>query len=149
MKGQSSVLDAIIFMIIISGAVTMLIYVSGLYASSTQQQLLSTYSYEYAGNALVALHYADDDTGAPFWANLAQKRGNPSALQEYLLRNCTSVLSNVSESSPAGENFLCVEGTCFNLSSLEYSDASCSPGRQSYSYETFIEGDRVSLVLCY
>lgn len=115
MKGQAAIMDAFIFMLICSGAATLLLFVSSLYASSTNGQILTIYNYEYAGNALIALHYAKDSDGRWFWNELKTKLigGDPAVITNYFEGGPASyVWKNIIESSPAGPDstFLCFEG---------------------------------------
>ena len=107
-------MDALIFMLISSSAATLLIFVSGIYASSTNSQITTIYNYEYGGNALIALHYAKDTDGRWFWNELKKKvQGNDVyAVETYLNGAAKPIWSNITDSSPAGgENtFLCFEG---------------------------------------
>ncbi len=167
-KGQSGVMDAMMFMIITSGAVGMLLFVSGLYAESTNQQVLSSYSYEYAGNALVALHYARDDKGDWFWRKLAEKYDSehPDELEEYLEGDAGNVVEKVRLSSPSPQTYLCVldssvnplKAMCYSMTpddvgvlQTDYDNPNpCGPGMQSYSYAVPLDGVKsVSVILCY
>jgi len=106
-------MDALIFMMIASGAATLLLFVSGLYASSTNGQIMTIYNYEYGGNALIAIHYAKDSEGKWFWNELKAKLSESSPESEvsgYLSGEAKSVWSNITYSSPTGNTFLCFEG---------------------------------------
>ena len=114
MKGQAAVMDALIFMLIASGAATLLLFVSGLYSSSTNNQMTTIYNYEYGGNALIALHYAKDIQGKWFWNELKNKLNEDYAdgiVLSYLQGDASGIWAKVIESSPAGKNtFLCFSG---------------------------------------
>lgn len=112
-------MDAFIFMLICSGAATLLLFISSLYASSTNGQILTIYNYEYAGNALIALHYAKDTDGKWFWNELKVKlRGNDAdtSIAQYFDAAgggaAADIWRNITESSPAGPDstFLCFDG---------------------------------------
>ena len=111
-------MDAFIFMLICSGAATLLLFVSSLYASSTNGQILTIYNYEYAGNALIALHYAKDSDGRWFWNELKAKLlgdDRDTAVIQYFDATtgpAAAMWRNITESSPAGPDstFLCFEG---------------------------------------
>ena len=173
MRGQSGVMDALIFMIIVTGASAMLVYVSGTYAGTTNQQVLASYSYEYAGNALVALRYAKDSDGNLFWDRVGSKfdTTKPDDLDGYMTGPGKTVLVKVRESSPAPETFFCVypssdglrdfNSMCYNVSTggrIAFDSSKpvwpCPLGSQSYSYDTImgISGSGQldsALVLCY
>ena len=111
-------MDALIFMMIASGAATLLLFVSGLYASSTNGQIMTIYNYEYGGNALIAIHYAKDSDGKWFWNELKNKLLGQSAeseVKDYLSSSggAADIWSKVLESSPAQTTLLCFEGASF------------------------------------
>ena len=88
-KGQAAVTDALIFMMICSGAASLLAYVAGLYGTSTNEQMLTIYNYEFAGTALVSLHYAEDDDGHRFMVKVKEKlakvtASDPTPITDYL-----------------------------------------------------------------
>ena len=113
MKGQAAVMDGLIFMLIASGAATLLLFTSSLYATSTNSQIVSIYNQEYGGNALVALHYAKDYKGGWFWNELRGRldAGASQTDLSYYLSDASQakqVFENLTYSSPAGENtYLC------------------------------------------
>ncbi len=121
MKGQGAVLDALLFMVIASGAATLMIFVSGLYASSTNDQIMTIYNYEYAGNALIALHYAKDSQDNWFWSELKDKLASDTPKEDveaYLgpEGNAESIWMTLNSSSPAGgKTFLCFDREGINL----------------------------------
>ena len=113
MKGQAAIMDALIFMLIASGAATLLLFVSSMYSSSTNDQIMTIYNYEYAGNALIALHYAKDSEDRWFWNELKAKllTGDYQELADYFEGDAEMVWKNITHSSPAGGNtFMCFEG---------------------------------------
>ena len=134
MRGQGAILDALLFMVIASGAATLMIFVSGLYASSTNGQLMTIYNYEYAGNALIALHYAKDDQANWFWIQLRDKLASDTPrddIDSYLSQGggANSVWTKLTSSSPAGKNtYLCFEGSA--IDTLPDQDIPCygTPG---------------------
>lgn len=154
-------MDGLILVLVISGAVTMLVLVSGMYAASTRNQVLGSYSYEYAGNALVALHYARDSDGNWFWLQLEEKResSDPSGDTEDYLKANLDLIEKISASSPAGTNLLCFSSSgsfsdCYNLNNNGESlsplpDPVCGPGSNAYSYTSFIGDEKISFILCY
>jgi hypothetical protein len=112
-KGQAAIMDALIFMLIASGAATLLLFVSSVYSSSTNDQIMTIYNYEYAGNALIALHYAKDSENRWFWNELKAKllTGDYQELEDYFSGDAKMVWKNITNSSPAGENtFICFTG---------------------------------------
>ncbi|MBS3060066.1 MAG: hypothetical protein J4432_01005 [DPANN group archaeon] len=62
-KGQAAMMDALIFMLIASGAATLLIFAAGLVGSSTNEQLITIYNLQYANVALVAFFHGQDTNG--------------------------------------------------------------------------------------
>ena len=112
MKGQAAIMDALIFMLIASSAATLLLFVTTLYSSSTNDQIMTIYNYEYAGNALIALHYAKDTEGRWFWNELKAKlEYSPDDVEDYLDGDASAIWGKVVESSPAGQGtFMCFEG---------------------------------------
>jgi hypothetical protein len=113
MKGQAAVMDGLIFMLIASGAATLLLFVSGLYASSTNGQIASIYNSEYLGNALIALHYAKDTDGKWFWNELRTKleTKDKATIEAYFNSAANQIWENITYSSPAGDRtFLCFDG---------------------------------------
>lgn len=117
MKGQAAIMDALIFMLIAAGASTLLLFVSSLYASSSNVQIMAMYNYEYGGNALIALHYAKDDKGRWFWneiKNLVEKYDS-KGIDDYLNGHAEMVWKNVTYSSPAGDRtYLCFKSSSFS-----------------------------------
>jgi len=112
MKGQAAIMDALIFMLLASGAATLLFFASSLYASSTNSQLTSIYNNEYANNAMIALHYAQDTRGMWFWNEIRGIADTQDAVETYLNGYAREVWTNITSSSPAGERtFLCFEGS--------------------------------------
>jgi len=113
MRGQAAIMDALIFMLVASGAATLLLFVAGIYSSSTTTQINTIYNYEYGGNALIALHYAKDEQGKWFWNELEKKltTTNQADIEAYLDGDARFVWQNITASSPAGQNTkLCFEG---------------------------------------
>jgi hypothetical protein len=122
MKGQAAIMDALIFMMIVSGAASLLLFVSGLFATSTNNQLITIYNYEYGTNALIAMHYAKDMDGNWFWNELRHKLIMRESIKTYLDGKALSVYQNLTYSSPAGANtFLCFNGAPTGL------DGDCYP----------------------
>jgi len=126
MKGQAAIMDALIFMLIASGAATLLLFVTGLYASSTNGQIATIYNYEYAGNALIALHYAQDSQGRWFWNELkgmVEGSDSQNEINDYFTGYAKQVWENITSSSPAGQNtFLCFDGLlskCYPFDKVE------------------------------
>ncbi len=121
MRGQGAILDALLFMVIASGAATLMIFVSGLYATSTNDQIMTIYNYEYAGNALIALHYAKDSQGNWFWNELKDKLASETPgedIEGYLGPggDAESIWATLKSSSPAGDKtFLCFVGEGIDL----------------------------------
>ena len=117
-KGQAAIMDAFFFLMICTSAATLMIYTAGLYGSNTSRQMAMVYNFEYASNALVALHYAQDGTGAFFWDRLgdedmlADTAGSPKAnLQSYLRGNALDIWIIFIESSPSSRTALLFKGT--------------------------------------
>ena len=105
-------MDALIFMLLTSGAATLLFFASSLYATSTNGQLTSIYNNEYANNAVIALHYAQDTRGMWFWNEIRRIADERINVESYLNSEATQVWTNITSSSPAGERtFLCFEGS--------------------------------------
>ncbi len=111
MKGQAAIMDALFFMTICAGAATMMFFTSGLYGSSTNQQIITIYNYEYGGTALVAMHYAKDLSGNWFWTELKNKLNDPNEVKVYLEDEAATVWANVTYSSPSKYVYLCFYGT--------------------------------------
>ncbi len=87
MKGQSAVMDGIFFMLVCGAAATLLFYTAGLSGSNTSRQIATIYNYEYAGTALVTLHYAQDADNNWFWNELKLKLADSDpegSIQEYV-----------------------------------------------------------------
>jgi len=112
MRGQAAIMDALIFMLIASGASALLLFAAGIYSSSTNTQINTIYNYEYAGNALIALHYAKDEKGNWFWNELEKKllSTDQTVIKAYMDGDAHLIWQNVTASSPAGETRLCFEG---------------------------------------
>jgi len=113
MKGQAAIMDALIFMLVASGAATLLLFVAGIYSSSTSTQINTIYNYEYGGNALIALHYAKDEQGRWFWNELEGKltAASQADVEAYMNGDARFIWQNITSSSPAGQNTtLCFEG---------------------------------------
>lgn len=115
MKGQAAIIDALFFMLICAGASTLLFYTSGLYGASTNRQVITIYNYEYAGTALVSLHYAKDTADDWFWSELKDKLGesNSETLvstyfgSQYARGRAYHIWEALKGSSPSGDMFLC------------------------------------------
>ena len=75
-KGQAAITDALIFMLIASAAASLLLYVSGLYGSSTTKQVYFAYSNQFVKDSLVTLHYLDDSSGNRFWLEMRRQMDN-------------------------------------------------------------------------
>lgn len=117
MRGQAAIMDALIFMLVASGAATLLLFVAGIYSSSTNTQITTIYNYEYGGNALIALHYAKDEQGKWFWNELKNKllSSSQADVEAYLTGNAKYIWQNITASSPAGQNTtLCFQGAAFS-----------------------------------
>ena len=117
MKGQAAIMDALIFMLVASGAATLLLFVAGIYSSSTNTQITTIYNYEYGGNALIALHYAKDEQGKWFWNELKNKllSSSQADVEDYLNGDAKYIWQNITASSPAGQNTaLCFQGAAFS-----------------------------------
>lgn len=159
-------MDSLIFMLIASGAATFLLFVSSLYVTSTNSQLTTIYNYEYAGNAMIAMHYAKDDGGAWFWNELKSKfsSADPDEVQSdvshYLESGAKSVWKNISYSSPAGANtILCFEGVGvgFCCGDTEHPDhVSCGDvvpayfqNMTIYTYSTKVSSDITAMLKLY
>lgn len=112
-KGQAAIMDALLFMLVSAGASALLIYVSALYGASTNDQVSAMYNYEYAGNALVALHYAQDKDGDWFWNEVREiLNGNdPNDVKNYISNS--GVWNYIIDSSPARYTFLCFDEICY------------------------------------
>jgi hypothetical protein len=66
-KAQASTVDALLFLSIAAGASTLLFYIAGLYSGSTNAQIQTIYTYEWAQTAMISLHYAKDSGESWFW----------------------------------------------------------------------------------
>jgi hypothetical protein len=138
-KGQAAVTDALIFMLICSGAATLLTYVAGLYGTSTNTQMLTIYNYDFAGTALVSMHYAEDDNDDRFWLKLKEKLTDVTSLNhdpvlDYLQGPAyTNVLEKLEQSSPTPNTYLCFEkqGTSINFC---YSPAGAVETRYGFTH---------------
>lgn len=114
-KGQAAMMDAIFFMTVCAGASTLLFYTSGLYGSNTNKQIITIYNFEYAGTALVSLHYAKDLNGDWFWNVLEGKLASDpiNSVNTYfsdVSGPAKDVWKAVKDSSPTQDVFLCFEG---------------------------------------
>lgn len=106
-KGQAAIMDALIFMLIAAGAASLLLYISGLYNSSTNSQVISIYNYEYAGNALISLHYARDSDDHWVWLELKKKLAMSSPESEVIdYLDTTDIKAHITRSSPTSCTFL-------------------------------------------
>lgn len=114
-KAQAAIVDALFFMLICAGASTLLFYTSGLYGASTNKQIITIYNYEYAGTALVSLHYAKDTNNDWFWNKLKEKlsENNPENSvynyfgNQYTKGRAYGVWEALRDSSPSADTFLC------------------------------------------
>lgn len=102
-KGQAGVMDTMIFLLVASGAATLLIYIAGAYGNSANQQIAAIYNYEFAGNALVALHYAQDANGDRFFDKIKENLASDTpanAVNTYLGRDAAAIWQKLVASSP-------------------------------------------------
>ena len=110
-KAQAGVMDTMIFLLVASGAATLLIYIAGAYGTSANQQIAAIYNYEFAGNALVALHYAQDAEGNWFFDKVKETLalntpeslalGTPEkAITAYLNGDAAAIWEKLVASSP-------------------------------------------------
>lgn len=112
-KGQAAIMDALLFMLVSAGASALLIYVSSLYGASTNDQVSAMYNYEYAGNALIALHYAQDNDGKWFWNEVKERLNErPDEVEGYI--DDSGVWDSIVDSSPARYTFLCFDSICYS-----------------------------------
>lgn len=134
MKGQAAIMDALIFMLVASAAGTLVIHISGIYGSSTTEQVSMIYNLEWVNNAVLALEYSQDNKGNWFWIELKTKlavtSGDPlipepqTTVRKYFQDVPTGaflILDKVMTASPAGKGrtFLCFElGNIFCIDSL-------------------------------
>ena len=130
MKGQSSVMDGLIFMLVCSSAATLLFYTASLYGANTNTQISSVYNYEYAGTALVTMHYAQDNDNNWFWSELSRKLHDTdpqSSVVNYVKNNAPSVWNNISLAAPSSNVVLEFDGAPkFYCSGRDASAFSCS-----------------------
>ncbi|MBI1973998.1 hypothetical protein HYS54_04245 [Candidatus Micrarchaeota archaeon] len=73
MKAQAAITDALIFMLVSSAAATLLLYVTGLYGSSSTKQLFFSYTNQFTQDSLVTLHYVTDSEGKRFWLEMKSR----------------------------------------------------------------------------
>ena len=109
MKGQASVVDALFFLMVCSSAASLMIYTSGLYGANNSRQMAMVYNFEYASNALVALHYTEDLSGNFFWNQLKEKlaTGGTSDVNAYLnTGDGREIWDDLIDSSPSGKTVL-------------------------------------------
>ena len=110
MRGQAAVMDSMMFLLIASGAATLLLYVSSIYGSSTNQQIIAMYNYEFGSDALASLHYAKDADGKYFWKELKTKLADSeTATKTYLNDKVAALWQKLKDASPSQCPFLCFE----------------------------------------
>jgi|GEM_PF-2504095 len=115
-KGQSSIIDAFLFVIICSSAAGLMIYTSGLYGLNNSKQVSMAYNFEFVNNALISMHYAQDNSGDFFWNRLSDLLGGDCSpppigfttidcqknnVQNYLNGDAKDILGNFSSVSPS------------------------------------------------
>ena len=104
-KGQSSIIDAFFFLMICASAATLMIYTAGLYGVNTSRQMAMVYNFEYANNALIALHYSQDSSGNYFLNKLEEKLGNIGSerndVQSYFENDAEDIWKELISSSPS------------------------------------------------
>jgi len=148
-------MDALIFMLIASGAGTLLFFVSGLYSTSTNNQIMTIYNYEYAGNALIALHYAKDSNGKWFWNELKNRAimlDWDAQLNDYFATGGPGepVWNTLVASSPAPKTSLCFKTTAFGGADEFCKDSSALGCSTVYSSSVKITAyTTVLFKLCY
>ena len=145
MRGQSAIMDGLIFLLVSSMASGLLIYVSGLYAESSNAQLNSAYSQEFASSAMIALHYAKDSKGNSFWNGLAS--AGSSGMDSYLENAGKDVWDSLKAKAPSKNVFFCFDG----VSPLCHPQMGDYPNQYSASGIMVISGyaETVRLVLAY
>ena len=133
-RGQSSIIDAFLFIMICSSAAVLMIYTAGLYGLNNSKQINMAYNYEFVSNALLSLHYAQDSHNSFFWDKLGEKLGCSTSpcdvktnVQSYLGGDGGFVYGNLSAYSPSSHFCLAFSGSydfycCSNPSSFSCSD---------------------------
>jgi len=111
-RAQAAVMDALVLMMICSAAATLLLYVTSIYGSNSNRQIMAVYDYEYANTALLSLRYVDDNDGNSFWGSLKTvltETDAHMAMEKYFSQNATTIFSKLMDSSP-GDLILQFEG---------------------------------------
>ena len=117
MKGQSSIVDALLFLLICSSASVLIFYTAGLYSENTVKQVGITYNFEFARTALIAMHYAQDAANNFLWIELEQKLAtSPTDIEAYLTAgNGAIAIEPIFDSSPSTNTILEITGNVNNF----------------------------------
>ncbi len=110
-KGQSSIIDAFLFIMICSSAAVLMIYTAGLYGLNNSKQVSMAYNFEFINNALISMHYMQDNQGDFFWSKLSEKLicdGNTPCdekidVQSYLNGDAKAIWGNLTTASPSSK----------------------------------------------
>ena len=103
-KGQSSIIDAFLFILVCSSAAGLMIYTAGLYGLNNSKQVSMAYNFEYINNALISMHYMQDISNKFFWNQLSIKLADDSSridTQVYLSGNAKNIWGNLTETMPS------------------------------------------------
>lgn len=109
-KGQSSIIDALLFMLICASASALMFYTSGIYSENTTKELAMIYNFEFERSALISMHYLQDSDGNFFWTTMQDKLTTPAYVSSYLESKMGSQLTTLFLNSPSSKTVLKIEG---------------------------------------
>ncbi len=146
-KGQSSIIDALLFLLICASAATLMFYTAGLYGENTTKQLGIVYNFEFAKSAMLALHYAQDESGNFFWIELSKKltdistSGDTTSTVNYLTDSSSGagkLIKTVLKKSPSSKTDIKItKGNTKIYCYISYNSVSCGTSSPGYTGTVF------------